>query len=88
MNYVLQIILVIIIFIVIFVVIKDYKENYQECDPESPSLKGDRGPKGDPGRNSTSEITDDKKLIIDSFIRGLRVDSGNYFLNSQQLGCD
>ena len=68
MNQVLQCILVIIIFIVIFVVIKDYKENYQQCDPNDPILKGSQGPK-ETGTNSTSEITDIKKEVIDNFIK-------------------
>lgn len=88
MNQVLQCILVIIIFIVIFVVIKDYKEKYQQCDPNDPNLKGDIGPKGDPGINSTSEITDIKKEVIDNFIKNLKFENGNYYLGTQQIGCD
>jgi len=88
MNQVLQCILVIIIFIVIFVVIKDYKEKYQTCDPEDLSIKGIPGPKGDPGTDSTPEITNTKKELIDNFIKNLKFENGNYYLGTQQLGCD
>ena len=88
MNQVLQCILVIIIFIVIFVVIKDYKEKYQTCDPEDPSIKGNTGPKGDPGTDTTPEITNTKKALIDNFINNLRFQNGKYIIGSQQLGCD
>ena len=88
MNQVLQCILVIIIFIVIFVVIKDYKEKYQTCDPEDPSLKGNMGPKGDPGTDTTPEITNTKKELIDNFIKNLKFENGKYVIGSQQIGCD
>ena len=68
--------------------IKDYKEKYQQCNPESPSLKGAQGPKGDPGTDSTPEITDTKKQVIDMFIKNIKFENGNYYLGTQQLGCD
>jgi len=88
MNQGLQCILIIIIFIVIFFVIKDYKEKYQTCDPDDPSVKGNTGPKGDPGTDSAPEISNAKKKLIDNFINNLKFQNGNYIIGSQQLGCD
>ena len=88
MNQVLQCILVIIIFIVIFLVIKDYKEKYQTCDPEDASIKGNTGLKGEPGTDSTPEIINAKKELIENFIKNLKFENGKFIIGTQQFGCD
>jgi hypothetical protein len=77
-----------VILIIVFFIGKDYIEKFQEtCDVNNPQIKGDRGDPGQSGRNSTVTLSNEKKILMERFLKELRYENGDYYVNQQKIGC-
>jgi hypothetical protein len=77
-----------VILIIGFFIGKDYIEKFQEtCDVNDPKIKGDRGDPGESGKNSIQSLSNEKKMLMDKFLKELRYENGDYYVNQQKIGC-
>lgn len=88
MNNVVYISLGLIILIIVFFVAKDYIEFFQQtCDINDPELKGPIGDQGPAGRDATVSLSEEKKQLMNKFLRELQFRDGEYYVNDQKIGC-